>query len=182
MKCALVLIGRAKTKWKRKRERMTRPGAHSFFPWGPLWKRHCDCVGQSLPACCSRKYSGGAASRLLRRQALEGCERWKPVVTLQKAGCRLKFCGEAGYIISGRVLLSGKVAVQGLSSHQQWARSLHQPIDSTGIGETAAKRKICADIFNDIPTRPPTLTIKKSTTTPLLHRKSRGTDIACHPE
>lgn len=97
-------------------------------------------------------------------------------------GCRLKFGGEAGYIISGRVLLSGKVAVQGLSSHQQWARSLHQPIDSTGIGETAAKRKMCADIFNDIPTRPPTLTIKKSTTTPLLHRKSRGTDIACHPE
>lgn len=86
MKCALVLIGRAKTKWKWKRERMTRPGAHSFFPWGPLWKRHCDCVGQSLPACCNRKYSGGAASRLLQRQALEGCERWKPVVTLQKAG------------------------------------------------------------------------------------------------
>ena len=40
-----------------------------------------------------------------------------------KTGCGLRFGGEAGYIISGRSLLSGKVAVQGLSSGQ-WARWL----------------------------------------------------------
>lgn len=122
--------------------------------------------------------------RVFARQALEGCERWKPVVTFKRLAhwLQAEIWWRGGLHNKWRVLLSGKVAVQGLSSHQQWARSLHQPIDSTGIGETAAKRKICADIFNDIPTRPPTLTIKKSTTTPLLHRKSRGLDIACHPE
>lgn len=41
--------------------------------------------------------------RVFARQALEGCERWKPVVTFKGwlTGCRLKFGGEAGYIISG---------------------------------------------------------------------------------
>lgn len=75
---------RAKTKWKKERERMTRPGGHSFFPLGPLWTRHCDCVGQSLPACCSRKYTVVERRRVFARQALEGCGRWKPVVTFKR--------------------------------------------------------------------------------------------------
>ena len=128
---------------------------------------------------CCRKSPLWSGYRVFQEEGLEGSGH------SAKTGCRLGCGGEAGYIISGRSLLSGKVAVQGLSSGQ-WARWL-VPLGTSanrlgGPWETAAKRKICAIIFNDIPTRPHTLTIKKSTTTPLLHRKIRGLDIAWHPE
>ena len=126
---------------------------------------------------------GGAASRLAWKAGVGGLQGWKPVVTLQRLARWLQAeIWWGGGLHKWAVALIRQGGGPRPEQSQQWARSSHQPIDSAGIGETAAKRKICAAIFNDIPTRPPTLTIKKSTTTPLLHRKSRGLDIACHPE
>jgi hypothetical protein len=176
------------TKWKKKRDgkdgKVTRPGGHSFSLGGHF--------GESIVIMLGSRFQLVVAGNtvLERRRVLQG-RRWRArgmeasghFAKTGSLGCRLKFGGEGGGLHNKwAVALIRQGGGPRPEQSPQWARSPHQPIDSAGIGETAAKRKICAAIFNDIPTRPPTLTIKKSTTTPLLHRKSRGLDIACHPE